>query len=111
MQRSSGRLKAVLSILGSLLLASVSASADDGAALYDAHCAQCHGADGRADTAMGRAMKVASLVDSKWAAEGSGEALVAAFRANTKHKAVASKVSDDDLRAIAVHVRGFAPAE
>jgi hypothetical protein len=56
-------------------------------------------------------MKVPSLVDPKWAAEGSADALVASFRANLKHKSVASKVSDDDLRAIAVHVRGLAPAE
>jgi cytochrome c553 len=60
---------------------------------------------------MGRAMKAALLVDPKWAAEDSAEALVSAFRANPKHKAVASKVSDDDLRAIAVHLRKLASAE
>ena len=56
-------------------------------------------------------MKAASLVDPKWAAEDSAEAVVSAFRENPKHKAVASKVSDDDLRTIAVHLRKLASAE
>jgi mono/diheme cytochrome c family protein len=82
--------------------------ADDGTALYEANCSKCHGADGRADTIVGKAMKAASLVAPKWAEADSADALVAAFRANAKHSPVASKVSDDDLRAIAVHVRGLA---
>jgi len=98
-------------MLGLLLFGPGPAWAGEGAALYAANCAKCHGADGRAETPVGKAMKVASLVDPKWAAEGSADALVAAFRANPKHKAVASNVSDADLRAIAVHVRGLAAPE
>jgi mono/diheme cytochrome c family protein len=111
MRLSLAHLAAVLGMLGLLLLGSGPAWADEGAALYAANCAKCHGADGRAETPVGKAMKVASLVHPKWAAEGSADALVAAFRANPKHKAVASNVSDADLRAIAVHVRGLAAAE
>jgi cytochrome c553 len=54
---------------------------------------------------MGKAMKAKSLVDPKWAAEDSADTVISAFRANPKHKSIASKVSDDDLRAIAVHIR------
>ncbi len=38
----------------------------DGAALYRKACANCHGADGRGDTPVGRILKVESLDDSKW---------------------------------------------
>ena len=80
----------------------------DGTQLYEANCVKCHGADGHGTTPMGKAMKAKSLVDPKWAAEDSADAVVSAFRANPKHKSVASKVSDDDLRAIAVHIGALA---
>jgi mono/diheme cytochrome c family protein len=111
MRWSLARLTATLAVLAPLLFVPVPARADDGAALYDANCSNCHGPDGRAATPVGKAMKAASLVDPKWAADGSADALVAAFRANPKHKAVASKVSDDDLRAIAIYVQGLASSE
>ena len=86
------------------------ARADDGEALYGEHCATCHGADGRADTPVGKALKVPSLVDPKWTSADTAEALVTAFHANPKHKAVESKVTDDELRAIAAHVAKLAAA-
>jgi len=108
MRAASALLAEALAVLGLFAFAPSFARAEEGAKLYEANCAKCHGADGRADTPMGKAMKAASLVDPKWAAPDSGAALVAAFHANPKHKAIASKVSDDDLRAIAVHVRALA---
>lgn len=110
MHRSAGFVGLILGSLGLLAAATVLAEDVDGAALYGANCAKCHGADGQADTPVGRAMKTPSFVDPKWAAEDSTDAFLAAFHANSKHKAPAEKVSDDDLRAIAVHVRELASA-
>ncbi|TFG93186.1 MAG: c-type cytochrome [Myxococcales bacterium] len=102
-------LASLLAIAGLAYLSAAAADAPaDGTKLYETSCAKCHGADGHGDTTMGKAMKAKSLVDPKWAAADSADALVSAFRANPKHKSVASKVSDDDLRAIAVHVRELA---
>ena len=102
----------VLTLTLVLLTAATSglARAGDGEALYGEHCATCHGVDGRADTPVGKAMKVSSLVDPKWTSADPAEALVTAFHANPKHKAVASKVTDDDLRTIAPHVAKLAAA-
>ena len=109
--RSSSALAAVaLGVLGLTPLGPPSARAEEGTTLYDANCVKCHGADGHAGTPMGKAMKAKSLVEPKWAAADSADAVVSAFRANTKHKSIASKVSDDDLRAIAVHIRALAGA-
>ncbi len=86
------------------------ARAADGEALYGEHCAKCHSADGRADTPVGKALKVSSLVDPKWTSADAAEALVTTFHANPKHKAVESKVTDDELRAIATRVAKLAAA-
>ena len=99
---------ALLVALGVLCLGASTASAEDGTKLYEANCVKCHGADGHGTTPMGKAMKAKSLAEPKWAAEDSAAAVVSAFRANPKHKSIASKVSDDDLRAIAVHIRALA---
>ena len=101
-----------LTIALALLMAVTSglARASDGEALYGEHCATCHGADGRADSPLGKALKVPSLVDPKWTSADTVEALVTAFHANPKHKAVESKVTDDELRAIATHVAKLAAA-
>ena len=102
----------VFTLTLALLTAATSglARAGDGEALYGEHCATCHGVDGRADTPVGKAMKVSSLVDPKWTSADTAEALVTAFHANPKHKAVGSKVTDDDLRTIATHVAKLAAA-
>jgi cytochrome c6 len=42
-------------------LGGVQVRADDGAALYKAKCAACHGADGKGETAVGKANKLSDL--------------------------------------------------
>ncbi len=78
-------------------MACSSAAIADGGSVYSAQCAQCHGADGKSDTPVGKAMKAADLSATTWSAEK----ISSTIRENPKHKAVSSKVSDDDLAALA----------
>jgi mono/diheme cytochrome c family protein len=91
-------------------LAGLAAAADaplDGAALYNANCATCHGTDGSADTPVGKAMK-ARVLKSPDFAEIDAAKVTEVVRNNAKHKAVTGKVSDAELAAIAGHIRKLA---
>lgn len=86
----------VLSVLftGFVFFASTPALAADGAALYGKNCASCHGPDGKAATPAAAAMKAPAVAGKDAAAVSS------AVKTNDKHKAMAGKLSDEELQAI-----------
>jgi len=79
------------------LCAASNARAEDGAALYQAQCAKCHGADGNADTPVAKAMKVPALVGKRH----SVDPVIASLRMNPKHAGVSPKVSNEQLAELA----------
>ena len=93
-------------------LASGSAAAADGKALFVENCAGCHGETGNADTKKGKAAKAKSFHETELAAKltaADGEAFVTKnVRENKKHKNVTKKVTDADLAAIAAYVKVLA---
>jgi len=92
----------------SILLVSARAAEADGKALYEANCSKCHGATGDADTAVGKAMKAASLHDPKLAAADGPQFVMKHVRDDPKHASVSKAVKDSDLQAIAAFVQRLA---
>ena len=92
-----------------LLLTTVSvAAAADGAALYKAQCAKCHGDTGNADTTVGKAMKVPAIVGDANIQKMSDADVAARIKGNAKHPPTVKSLSDDDVNAVAAYVKQLA---
>ena len=88
---------AVVALLLFLTLPSLSWAAEDGAALYKAKCAACHGANGEGKPAM-----KAPAVAGKPAAD-----VEKAIAETAKHPAPVKGLSADDAKAIATYLQGL----
>ncbi len=88
-----------------LFLAGSAASAADGAAIYKAQCAKCHGDSGHSDTAVGKAMKVPALAGDANVAKMSDADIAGLIKSNAKHPAGVKGLSGDDVNAVAAYVK------
>jgi mono/diheme cytochrome c family protein len=103
-----------IALLLSGTLASGTALAADGEALYKANCAKCHGDTGMADTTAGKAAKSPKLRgEEKLRGEDVAEVVTKSVRdpKKKKHNTVSKKVTDEDLAAIATFVKVLATSE
>ena len=100
------KLKAIVLILTVTLAPVVFAA--DGAAVYKAKCASCHGADGKGQSPMGKKMNLRDLGSPEvqkqtdkelydWTAVGKG-----------KMPGYKDKLSDEEIKALVAHMRAFA---
>ncbi|HVO23793.1 MAG TPA: c-type cytochrome [Candidatus Margulisiibacteriota bacterium] len=92
-------------LTAALLLFATTAWAADGAAVYKANCAKCHGDSGQADTAAGKAMKVPPFGANVGAM--SADAIATKLKGDAKH-ASAVKAAGDDVGAAAAYAKGLA---
>ena len=105
--------KLVTLIIAVLGLAALSARAADGKALYEEHCAKCHGVDGKGNTKMGQKMGARDYTDAKVQAELKDEAGVKAIKEGLKDKdgkqvmKPSEGLSDDDAKALVAYMRTF----
>jgi len=93
-----------------------SAAAGDVTATWNMNCAACHGKDGKGQTMMGRKLAIKDLTDAKVQASFTDDQAAKAIKegvndnGQTKMKAFADKLSEDDIKALVAHVRSFKPA-
>ena len=93
-----------LVLVASLALASSAFAAADGAAIFKAKCAMCHGADGSASTGMGKSMGLKPLGPE---VQKMSDADLTALVTNGKGKmpAYKGKLSDDEISAVVKYVK------
>ena len=96
---------------GAALLLPWRATAEDGAAVFKAQCAKCHGETGEADTPAGKTLKVPKLKGDAKVAGLSIEDLVKVIKDNAKHKSFVTKMTDEQVSAAAGHAKQLAGAK
>ena len=98
------RLVLALAIIA-IMLAPLAAVAADGAAVYKAKCATCHGPDGKGETAIGKSMKLRSL-GSADVQKGTDAALTTIISdGKGKMPAYKGKLSADEIKALVAYIR------
>lgn len=87
------------------------AQAEDGAALYKAKCASCHGPDGAGQTAVGKNLKLRDLGSAEVQAQSDADLTAMIAEGGTAKKAThqfAKKgLTPDQIKALVAQVRTF----
>lgn len=76
--------------------------AADGAAVYKAKCAMCHGPDGSKENA---AMGIKALSGPEVQKQSDAQLIEAVSKGKGKMPAYAGKLSDDEIKAVVAHIR------
>ena len=97
------RIVLLLAVL--MMIAPMAMYAADGAAVYKAKCASCHGPDGKGETGIGKSMKLKSLGSSE--VQKTSDADLTKIIADGKGKmpAYKGKLSDDEIKALVAFIR------
>jgi cytochrome c553 len=103
----------ITALVGLGLAISQSARSEDAKANYAKECAKCHGADGKGKTKMGQKLGVKDYTDAKVQAEMKDDKAFKSIKEGQKDgdkelmKSYADTLSDDEIKALIAHMRGF----
>ena len=88
-----------------MMLAPLAAFAADGAAVYKAKCASCHGADGKGETSIGKSMKLRSLGAADVQKTSDADLTKIISDGKGKMPAYKGKLSADEIKALVAYIR------
>ncbi len=98
-----------LTALVCLLLAPAAATAEDGAALFKAKCAACHGQDGSGNTTIGKKSGLRDLGSAAVQKQTDAElsAIIADGKGKPAHAFKKKGMTDDQIKALVAHIRSL----
>jgi cytochrome c6 len=106
--------KIVAAGIALMIAGSVSVWAADAKANWTKHCAKCHGADGKGQTAMGKKLNAKDYTDPKVQASLKDEEMFKATKEGVKDKSgkvtmkgFADALSDEEIKDLVKHIRSF----
>jgi len=95
----------VILSLAILIILPATLAAADGAAVYKAKCAMCHGADGSGMTPMGKSMKLRDLRSPEVQKQSDAELTKVTADGKGKMPAYKGKLTDAEISAVVAHMR------
>ena len=98
------RLAFLLAIVA-MVLAPLAAFAADGAAVYKAKCASCHGPDGKGETSIGKSMKLRGLGSADVQKITDADLSKVISDGKGKMPAYKGKLSADEIKALVAYIR------
>jgi len=98
-------LRMAAAILLAALVAGPAFAQSAGADVYKAKCANCHGADGLANTAMGKNMKVLSFKDPAMLKGSYAQFFAATRNGKGKMPGYSDKLTDEQIKAVTEYIR------
>jgi len=102
------RIGAATLVLSLALLGTLPAAAEDTAAVYKAKCAMCHGADGKAETPVGKKMGIHDFASAEVQAMKDAELIAAVSDGKNKMPGYKKSLSADQIKDLVTYVRSFA---
>jgi len=100
--------KAVSLVIVVLFFAAVPARAqNEGASVYKTKCAVCHGADGKGETAMGKAMKLRDLGSADVQKQTDEQLTEITTNGKGKMPAYKGKLTDEQIKQVVAYIRTF----
>jgi cytochrome c6 len=101
-------MRKVAIVLATALMASGTAFAVDGAAIYKAKCAACHAADGSGQTPMGKSMKLRDLRSPEVQKLTDKELFTITADGKRKMPAYKGKLTEAEINALVTYIRDLA---
>ncbi len=98
------RLVLLLAIVA-MVFAPLAAFAADGAAVYKAKCASCHGPDGKGETSIGKSMKLRGLGSADVQKITDADLTKVISDGKGKMPAYKSKLTADEIKALVAYIR------
>jgi mono/diheme cytochrome c family protein len=98
-------MRKIMILCGVALLLAAPMVMADGAAVYKAKCASCHGADGAGQTGMGKAMKLRDLGSGDVQKQTDAELTSITTDGKAKMPAYKGKISDDEIKQVVAFIR------
>jgi cytochrome c6 len=97
--------KAVLTVLAFTLVFSTWSLADSGADIFKSKCAGCHGADGKGDTSMGKAMHLRDLGSDDVQKQSDADLVSTITNGKGKMPKYDGKLTPDQVKDVVKYIR------
>src|SRR4051794_41180514 len=98
-------MRKLIMLLCSVAILAAPLAMADGAAVFKAKCASCHGADGAGQTGMGKAMKLRDLGSPEVQKQTDAELTTITTDGKAKMPAYKGKISNDEIKQVIAFMR------